>query len=138
MMKLNMKALGAAALTLAAAARVTRLVTVDDLGEWWIKEPVRSKAAQLDPRWDKYVDGLDCSFCVGFWATTAVMGAGAALRWNKVWQFGAGVFAASYVVAHVSSRLDADDDADDRLTLGGMPARTITMTFGDGQDEEDD
>lgn len=133
-----LKKLGGTVLALGAAARLTRFVVTDDLGEWWIKEPLRSKAAKLDPRWDKYVEGLDCSFCVGFWATTAVMGAGAALRWNKVWQFGAGVFAASYVVAHVSSRLDADGDSDDRIMLGGLPAKTVTMTFGDGPDEEDD
>lgn len=131
------KKLGATVLTLGAAARITRFVTTDDLGEWWIKEPLRSKAAKLDPRWDKYVEGLDCSFCVGFWATAAVMGAGSVLRWNRAWQWGAGVFAASYVVAHVSSRLDADGDSDDRIMLGGIPAKTITMTFGDDEYDED-
>ena len=131
------KKLGATVLTLGAAARITRFVTTDDLGEWWIKEPLRSKAAKLDPRWDKYVEGLDCSFCVGFWATAAVMGSGAVLRWNRVWQWGAGVWAASYVVAHVSSRLDADGDSDEPMTLGGIPAKTITMTFGDDPDDED-
>lgn len=131
------KKLGATVLTLGAAARLTRFVTTDDLGEWWIKEPLRSKAAKLDPRWDKYVEGLDCSFCVGFWATAAVMGSGAALRWNRVWQFGAGVFAASYVVAHVSSRLDTED-SDDRIMLGGIPAKAITMTFGEGPDDDED
>lgn len=131
------KKLGATVLTLSAAARLTRFVTTDDLGEWWIKEPLRSKAAKLDPRWDKYVEGLDCSFCVGFWATAAVMGSGAALRWNRVWQFGAGVWAASYVVGHVSSRLDAED-SDDRIMLGGIPAKAITMTFGEGPDDDED
>lgn len=133
-----LKKLGGTVLALGAAARLTRFVVTDDLGEWWIKEPLRSKAAKLDPRWDKYVEGLDCSFCVGFWATAAVMGAGSVLRWNRAWQWGAGVFAASYVVAHVSSRLDADGDSDDRIMLGGLPAKTVTMTFGDGPDEEDD
>ena len=64
------------------------------------------------------------------------MGAGAVLRWNRVWQFGAGVWAASYVVAHVTSRLDAED-SDDRIMLGGIPAKAITMTFGDDEDDED-
>ena len=131
------KKLGATVLTLGAAARITRFVTTDDLGEWWIKEPLRSKAAKLDPRWDKYVEGLDCSFCVGFWATAAVMGAGSVLRWNRVWQFGAGVWAASYVVAHVASRLDADDDEDEPMTLSCLPVSGITMQFGEGPDDED-
>lgn len=131
------KKLGATVLTLGAAARITRFVTTDDLGEWWIKEPLRSKAAKLDPRWDKYVEGLDCPYCVSFWATAAVMGAGAVLRWNRVWQFGAGVWAASYVVAHVASRLDADDDEDEPMTLSGLPVSGITMQFGEGPDDED-
>lgn len=96
------------ALVLGASARLTRFIVTDDLGEWWVKEPLRSLAAQHDDKWDKYVEGTECVYCVGFWATAAVMGAGAVLRWNKVWQWGAGVWAASYVVGHVSSRLDDD------------------------------
>lgn len=132
------KQLAATALTMGAAARITRFVTQDDLGEWWIKEPLRNKAAQLDPRWDKYVEGLECPFCVGFWATTAVMGAGAVLRWNKVWQWGAGVWAASYVVAHVSSRLDAEGEDDDTIKFSGLPMSGIEMHFGNTTGDEED
>ena len=96
------------ALVLGASARLTRFIVTDDLGEWWVKEPLRSLAARHDDKWDKYVEGTECPYCVSFWATAAVMGAGAVLRWNKVWQWGAGVWAASYVVSHVSSRLDDD------------------------------
>lgn len=126
------------ALVLGASARLTRFIVTDDLGEWWVKEPLRSKAAKLDPRWDKYVEGLDCPYCVGFWATAAVMGAGAVLRWNKVWQWGAGVWAASYVVGHVSSRIDSEDDEDEPMTLSGLPVSGIEMHFGDTSDGEDD
>lgn len=127
-----------AAIAVTAAARVTRFVVADDLGQWWIQEPAREYAARFDPRWDKYVDGLSCPYCVGFWATAAVMGAGAVLRWNKVWQFGAGVWAASYVVGHVSSRLDSEDDGDSPLTLSGLPVSGIEMHFGNTADDEDD
>ena len=132
-----LKKLGGTVLALGAAARLTRFVVTDDLGEWWIKEPLRSKAAKLDPRWDKYVEGLDCPYCVGFWATAAVMGSGAVLRWNRVWQFGAGVWAASYLVGHVSSRLDADDGEGEPMKLSGLPVSGITMQFGEGSDDDE-
>lgn len=125
-------------LALTAAARLTRFVVSDDLGQWWIKEPAREFAARFDPRWDKYVDGLDCPHCVGFWATAAVMGTGAVLRWNRVWQFGAGVWAASYVVGHVSAHLDSDDGTDTPIKFGGIPATGVTMRFGEGGDPDED
>lgn len=133
-----LKKAAGAVLAVTAAARVTRFVVVDDLGQWWIKEPAKEYAARFDPRWDKYVDGLDCPYCVGFWATAAVMGSGAALRWNRVWQFGAGVWAASYVVGHVVSRLDGDDDDDAPMTLSGLPVSGIEMHFGNTADDDDD
>ena len=126
-----------AAIAVTAAARVTRFVVTDDLGQWWIQEPAREFAARFDPRWDKYVDGLGCVYCVGFWASALVMGSGAALRWNRVWQFGAGVWAMSYVVGHVTSRLDNDDDDDSPLTLSGLPVSGIQMHFGDTDEDED-
>lgn len=127
-----------AAIAVTAAARVTRFVVTDDLGQWWIQEPAREFAARFDPRWDKYVDGLSCPYCVSFWATALVMGSGAVMRWNRVWQFGAGVWAASYVVGHVSSRLDSDDEDDDTIKFSGLPMSGIEMHFGDTSDSEDD
>ena len=132
------KQLAAAAIAVGAAGRITRFITQDDLGEWWIKEPLRNKAAQLDPRWDKYVEGLECDYCVGFWASAAVIGAGAALRWNRVWQWGAGTFAAAYVVSHMTARLDhPDDDDDSPMKLSGLPVTGIEMHFGDTTGDED-
>ena len=66
------------------------------------------------------------------------MSAGAVLRWNRAWQFGAGVWAASYVVGHVSSRLDSEDDEASPLTLSGLPVSGIEMHFGDTSDGEVD
>lgn len=132
------KQLAAAAIAVGAAGRITRFITQDDLGEWWIKEPLRNKAAQLDPRWDKYVEGLECPYCVSFWASAAVIGAGAALRWGKAWQVGAGVWAASYLVGHLSAHIDSPDDDDDSpMKLSGLPVTGIEMHFGDTTDNED-
>ena len=133
-----LKKVAGAAIAVTAAARVTRFVTTDSLGEWWIQEPAREFAARFDPRWDKYVDGLSCPYCVGFWATAAVFGAGSALRWNRVWQWGAGVWAASYVVGHMVAHLDNDDDDSSPLKLSGLPVTGIEMHFGDTSDDDVD
>lgn len=131
------KQVGAAALVVGAAARVTRFVTQDQLGQWWIREPLDRQAVKLDPRWDKYTDGLDCPHCVGFWATALVVGAGTALRWGRVWQVGAGVWAASYVVGHLVERLDSEDES---ATFYGRELKRALFHFGDEfvDDEEED
>ena len=98
-----------------ATLRVTRLVTTDNMpGQWWIYGPAYKKAYgrrdRPTPRWAKYIEGLTCPFCVGFWiglvgALTLLLvgGPGDAAEW---WRWLAGVFALNYVVGHVSARLD--------------------------------
>lgn len=131
-----LKQLGAGALVIGAAARLTRFVTTDSLGEWWIKEPAREYAARFDPRADKYVDGLDCPHCVGFWATALVMGSGAALRWGKTWQWGAAVWAGSYVVGHLVAHADSEDDEETTVGMFGQPTSGI-LKFGTGFDDDE-
>jgi hypothetical protein len=96
-----------------ATMRCTRLITTDNVpGNWWIYGPLYKKAATTRPapRWGRYLEGLTCPFCVGFWigcvaiaSLILVGGPGEAAVW---WRWLAGAFALNYVVGHVSSRLD--------------------------------
>lgn len=95
-----------------ATLRVTRLVTTDSIGQWWLYAPLYKKAftQQPPPRWAKYIEGLTCPFCVGFWigivalASLALVGGpGDAAEW---WRWLAGAFALNWVVGHVAGRLD--------------------------------
>ena len=92
--------------------RLTRLITTDSIpGQWWIYGPAYKRAHQSQSaRWPKYVEGLTCPFCVGFWIGAAAVlslylvgGPGDAADW---WRWLTGAFALNYVVGHVSSRLD--------------------------------
>lgn len=114
-------------LVLGVTLRLTRLLTVDDLGWWLVRSPAYRWAARpnsdpgeppipYDPdvppaTWrQKLVSGLDCPFCAGFWIGAMVLlslalcgGPGDALAF---WRYAAGAFTLSYVSAHVASRLD--------------------------------
>jgi hypothetical protein len=98
-----------------ATLRVSRLVTTDNVpGQWWIFIPLNKRAyrhgAHRVPWWTKYLDGLQCPFCVGFWiglvgllTLILVGGPGHADLW---WRYLAGAFALNYVVGHVAKNLD--------------------------------
>jgi hypothetical protein len=95
------------ALLVLATLRLTRLMTTDDLpGQWWIYGPLYKRAhrhpARKTPWWAKYLSGLTCPFCVGFWVGLAVLlslllvgGPGDAPDW---WRWASGAFALNYVV----------------------------------------
>jgi hypothetical protein len=92
--------------------RLTRLVTTDSLGQWWLYAPVykRVVANGKSNKWQKYVDGLTCPFCIGFWIGGALVlslwmvgGVGDAAEW---WRWTTGIFALNYVTGHVASWLD--------------------------------
>lgn len=102
------------ALLVLSSLRFTRLITTDSIpGQWWLYGPAYKKAfghPGPPPRWGKYVEGLTCPFCVGFWICCIVLaslylvgGPGNAADW---WRWVTGAFALNYVVGHVSSRLD--------------------------------
>jgi hypothetical protein len=104
------------ALALLATLRLTRLVTTDSIGQWWLYSPLYKRAygrpsvTTKPRRWAKYVEGLQCPFCVGFWIGCLVLlslwlvgGPGHAAEW---WRWLAGAFALNYVVGQVSGRLD--------------------------------
>jgi hypothetical protein len=61
-------------------------------------------------RWHRYMEGLGCPFCVGFWITLAMVlvfglvgGPGDAADW---WRWAAGALTLNYIAAHISSRMD--------------------------------
>lgn len=113
--------------------RLTRLVVSDDLGQWWLKDPLAKLEQfargsrwvvdkvdpdeggtvghfeEIVPKWARYLDGLDCPHCVSFHA--AYLGLGSYLLARRlhllpVWRFAAGTMSLSAVVGHVSARID--------------------------------
>lgn len=107
-------------LAVLAAARLSRLVITDDIGRWWIREPVDramdayAETAEIEPWWWKYRSGLECPFCVGFWLGGAVLVGHAALP-RPMWRAAAGALALNYVASHIGARL-GDFDTDDEET----------------------
>lgn len=103
------------ALAVGATARLTRLVVADDLGQFWLKDPLSEIAAtHVDthgetPAWWRYVDGLSCPYCVSFHAAYVVLGAHALMSRSRrtlaLWRFGTAALSLSYVVGHVGARL---------------------------------
>lgn len=120
-------------LTLLATLRLTRFVTSDWLGHWWIVRPARVWAlrragylgpggedpddvwADIDPHRDesraiRAVTGLDCPFCVGFWIGAGVLAVSSLSRripaLSAAWSLSAAALALNYVAGHISSRLD--------------------------------
>lgn len=106
-----------AALALGASLRLTRLIVTDDLGQWWVKDPLRNYVLQRIPteQAEDYLDGLDCPFCVGFWIGAGVLASAALLGERRSWRFVAGALTLNYVAAHLGARLGdtASEDSDD-------------------------
>lgn len=110
---------------LTAAARLTRLVTTDWLGEWSIVQPAKEWAENHDGPQDvhsvenqgrrpdlwrsRLVSGLDCPFCVGFWITAGTLAINR-LPLPPIMATGRDLvldaLAGSYIVGHASSRID--------------------------------
>ena len=122
------------ALAAGAALRVTRFATTDVLGGWVLADPLKKWARAEDPRpaplpdgtpapphpfgyaappqaWrHRLVSALDCPYCVGTQATLLISAALAALppstRPGRLARAACAALAASYLVGHVSYRLD--------------------------------
>lgn len=97
-------------LVLGASARLTRLVTTDDLGAMWLREPLQRAALQRSDATVRYADGLDCPFCAGFWVSLLVTSSYTLSRRRPAtlaaWRIVAAALTANYVTGHVSARLD--------------------------------
>lgn len=104
-----------------AAARATRFVTRDVLGEWAVVAPLRGWAEEREPGdvfgehaqgpRHRAVTGLDCPHCAGTWLSGAclvslALARAAGPRALAAWRMAAGTLALSYVVGHVSARID--------------------------------
>ena len=135
------------ALAAGAALRVTRFATTDVLGGWVLADPARRWAARRDPApaplpdgtpapphpfgyatpsqaWrHRLVSALDCPYCVGTQATLAIAAVLAATspgtRPGRLARTACAALAASYLVGHVSYRLDS---------LSHAPAHTNAHT----------
>jgi hypothetical protein len=94
------------------AARLTRLVAVDDAGVL-VRTPMLILAAAALGR-DRGTDWalrlLQCPFCVGFWLSALVVGSWALAGTQPVWVAVAGVFTLNYVHGHLNRVLDGGDD----------------------------
>lgn len=116
------------ALAAGATLRLTRLIVADDLGQWWVKDPIDRAAERWwehqcevygdytppQPWWWKYRSGLDCPFCVGFWIAVGALGSAALAGRSRSWRFAAGALTLNYVAAHLGSRLgDTNEESSD-------------------------
>lgn len=115
--------LGDLLLAAGLTARLTRLVITDDLGQWWLRDPLDAWFHRMDRpyddwgpppvsrrmRWHKYLSGLVCAYCVSFWTASAVLASLWALggpgHAPDTWRYIAGAFTLSYVTAHIGVRL---------------------------------
>lgn len=116
------------ALSVGAVARLTRFVTVDQLGDWLIVRPVKNWAHDHEgyepEQWDeatqrwtnpigwrrKVAEGLECPHCLSMWLSAGVLGVAVVASRNRrtraAWGFLAAALTASYAVGHVSARID--------------------------------
>lgn len=122
-----------ALLILGATLRLTRLITTDDLGAWWVREPAyRAAIRHLErtgniPWWDRYRAGLSCPFCCGYWIGTGVLATHAFAGRTRSWRFVAATLTLNLVAAHLNARLDPEAAADDGTSeqtpnLGDAPS----------------
>jgi hypothetical protein len=94
-----------AAVTIASAARVTRLLTFDHF-------PV---VKWLRTKYANWTDGSDwqllafCGYCASFWVTLVIVLWGLLTDWQPAWWFVNGVLGASYLAAILMAR-DGDDE----------------------------
>lgn len=98
-----------ATLIAGAAARLTRLVVIDDAGE-----PIRStlRCVASHARGSDLLvivdDGLRCPYCVSVWVSAGVVGSYAAWGQRGWWRVAAGALATSYAAGHAVAHLDEE------------------------------
>jgi hypothetical protein len=113
-----------AALVLGATMRLTRLITSDDIGLWYVKGPAYQWAIrhhplpavgddpdEWTPHWrDRLVSGLDCPHCVGYWVGAAVLGSYLVARRSRpfaaAWRFVAGTLTLNTLATTIGGPLD--------------------------------
>lgn len=97
-------------LALGLTLRLSRLITADDIGLWWVRVPAYQWARRYEMGWrGSLQSGLSCLFCVGFWVGVAVLGslawAGGPGEAAELWRWVAGAFTMNWVAAHLGTRL---------------------------------
>lgn len=118
-------------LVIGTTMRLTRLVVTDDLGQWWVKDPLDAWMHQHPPsspwedtkrsnpmedmrqvaggeskrmRWHQYLGGLECPFCVGFWVGAAVLASYHILP-RGLWRFAARALTLNEAAAHLGIKI---------------------------------
>lgn len=100
-------------LLLGLTLRLSRLITGDHVGLWFVRGPASMWAQRHEPNGDgwraKLQLGLDCPFCIGFWLGGLALlslwlagGPGDAAAW---WRWSAGLFALNWAVGHIAGRM---------------------------------
>lgn len=103
-----------ATLTL-ASARLSRLITTDDLGQWLVKEPIDrlmddyEQTHTEEPWWWKYRSGLDCPWCIGYWAALGLTVADMALPQRGAARFAFQAVTTSLAVNYVAATINAQE-----------------------------
>lgn len=104
-------------LAFGASLRLTRLVVTDQMGEWYIKDPIdrsmerfeETFTGDTEPWWWKWRSGLDCPFCAGFHIGWITLLSGILVkdkpRLRALWRFGAGALSMNYVAGHLGAKL---------------------------------
>lgn len=103
-----------ALLTLGATARLTRLVTADDWGQWFIRAPIYEAVLSRTEEEDKafaanMLSGLTCPHCVGFWIGAGVLLVDAVTedtRLARPWRFTKAALALNALVVPLGKAVD--------------------------------
>lgn len=103
-----------AALVLGATMRLTRAVTTDDVGFWFVRYPAYEWAQAHEPQADgwraKVTSGLDCPHCVGYWVGVGVLGSYLVARRSRplgaAWRFIAGTLTLNTLITTIGGPLD--------------------------------
>lgn len=106
------------AILLGATLRLVRFFILDDLGRNMLIPFESRLRGRLSEGKQWVADGFTCPFCIGMWiglvAVLSYPGLEFGQGWLTAWRIVFGALALNYVVAHLVSRWDIYDGADDQ------------------------
>lgn len=102
-----------------ATSRLTRFVTRDDLGKWWIREPLeKTMERHANHRLARYTTIVDCPWCVSFHAGWLMLLGETLTIWappivRSWWEIMTGALALSEITTATSLYFGLYDGTDD-------------------------
>lgn len=103
-------------LIVGATTRLTRVIVADDIGEWFIKVPLTAWLGQESAlsgnahQYGRYLSGLDCPHCVGYWIGAGVLASYVLCRRSSItlalWRFIASTLVLNVVVVIAGREVD--------------------------------